>query len=311
MKTQPAKRSPSAGDRRAVPAKSNGTVAADTEPIRSDAVQRVPLAQVRDAAWQVAGPVPSIPGDVEPELLRSILGRSKNAMDAEQREKLLSLLCRPIGQRARMQKHWNGDPADIEATRILFGPVLAAEIMTAISFPKDTFGQTERYPFVETGIEYVKDTVARMQPRDELERMLIEQSLWLHARIARLSVQAAISTGEKSVRTLNEAADRATNAFRRHMQALKDYRSARRPKVFMPIRSAQIGNVAGQQVVNATGDSRNSFFRFLRSRGTKRNLHAIETPAVPAITAGTGSETGEHPTHAAVAADVRPDHRKR
>lgn len=310
MKTQPAKRSPSVCDRGAVAAKSGRTVAANTEPIRS-AVERVPLTQVRDAAWQVPEAAPSVPGDVEPELLRSILGRNKNAADREQREKFLSLLCRPIGQRGRMQKHWNGDPADIEATRILFGPVLAGEIMRAISSPKDTFEQTERYPFVETAIDYVKDTVERMHSRDELERMLIEQSLWLHARIARLSVQAANSTGEKSVRTLNEAADRATNAFRRHLLALKEYRSARRPKVFMPIRSAHIGNVAGQQIVNVSEGSRNRLFRFLRSCGTKRNLHAIETPAVPAITAGTGSETSEHPTHAAMAADVRADHPSR
>jgi hypothetical protein len=210
-----------------------------------------------------------------------------------------------------MQKHWNGDPDDIEATRTLFGPVLAGEIMAAIPYAKEAFEKTQWYPFLETAIDYVKDTVARMQPRDDLERMLVEQSLWLHARIARLSVQAARSTGESSVRILNEAADRASNTFRRHMQALKDYRTARRPKVFMPIRSAHIGNMAGQQVVNASRDSKNRFFRFLRSSGTKRNLDAIETPAVPADTAGTGSEAGEHPTHAAVAADVRSDHRKR
>jgi hypothetical protein len=311
MKTQPAKREPSARDRSAVSAQSGGTVAADTEPVRPGPVQRVPLTQVRDAAWQVPEREPSFEGGVEPELLRSILGRNKNAVDTEQREKLLNLLCWPIGQRGRMQKHWNGDPADIEATRILFGPVLAGEIMRAISPSKEAIGQTERYPFIDTAIDYVRDTVERMQPRDELERMLIEQSLWLHARIARLSVQAANSTGEKSVRTLSEAADRATNAFRRHMLALKEYRSARRPKVFMPIRSAHIGNVAGQQVVNASGGSRNRVFRFLRSCGTKRNLHAIDTPEIPAITAGTGSETGEHSAHAAVAADVRPDHASR
>ncbi|HSY52074.1 MAG TPA: hypothetical protein VLC46_24950 [Thermoanaerobaculia bacterium] len=308
MKTQPAKRSLSACE--VVAPKNGEAVAAHTEPIRSSAVQRVPLTQVRDAAWQVPEEEPSIEV-VEQDLLHRILSRKKNAADTEQREKLLGLLCRPIGQRGRMQKHWNGDPADIEATHILFGPVLAGEIMRAISPSKDAFGQTEKYPFIDTAIDYVKDTVARMQPRDELERMLIEQSLWLHARIARLSVQAANSTGEKSVRTLSEAADRATNAFRRHMQALKDYRSARKPKVFMPIRSAHIGNVAGQQVVNASGGSRNRFFRFLRSCGTKRNLHAIDTPAVPAITAGTGSEAGEHPTHEAVAADAGPDHTSR
>ena len=46
-------------------------------------------------------------------------------------------------------------------------------------------------------------------------------------------------------------------------------------------------------------------------RETIRNVHGIETPTAPAITAGTGGETGEHPTHAAVAADVRSDHGKR
>jgi hypothetical protein len=207
-----------------------------------------------------------------------------------------------------MQKHWNGDPADIEATRILFGPVLAGEIMRAISCSKEAFGQTERYPFIDTAIDYLKDTVERMQPRDELERMLIEQSLWLHTRIARLSVQAANSTGEKSVRILNEAADRATNTFRRHMLALKEYRSARRPKVFMPIRSAQIGNMAGQQVVNTAGSSRNGIFRFLRSQRTKRNCNAIDREAVPAIAPGTTGEAGEHQEGEAVAPDARSSH---
>src|SRR4051794_25771634 len=102
------------------------------EAIRAKTVTRVSLTQVRDAAWQVPEPTPSIEGTVEPELLRSILGRNKSVVDAEQRERLLDLLCRPINQRGRMQKHWNGDPADIEATRILFGPILAGEIMTAI-----------------------------------------------------------------------------------------------------------------------------------------------------------------------------------
>jgi hypothetical protein len=288
--------------------RTEGTVAPDTEPDRPGPVQRVSLKQVRDAAWQVPEKEPSFEGGVEPDLLRSILSRNKNEADTEQREKFLSLLCRPIGQRGRMQKHWNGDPADNEATRVLFGPVLAGEIMRAISCPKEAFGQTERYPFVDTAIDYVKDTVERMQPRDELERMLIEQSIWLHARVARLSVQAANSTGEKSVRIFNEATDRATNAFRRHMLALKEYRSARRPKVFMPIRSAHIANAAGQQIVNTAGSSPNGIFRFLRLRRTKRNWNAIDEEAVPAITPGATGEAGEHQEGEAVAPDARSDH---
>jgi hypothetical protein len=269
---------------------------------------RVPVTKVRNDAWQVPQPQAAFPAGVDPEALRNVLSGNKDEAARKRADGLLDILCRPVGQRARMQKHWNGDPDSIEATRILFGPVLAGEIMNAIAYPKEAFEKPQWYPFLETAIDYVKDVVQRMQPRDELERMLIEQSLWLHARVARLSVQAATTTYESKARILNEAADRASNTFRRHLLALKEYRSAQRPKVVMPIQSAHIANVAGQQVVNALGASRNRCFRFLHSRGTKRNMDAIEAQKVSAISSGTRSEASEHPMLAAVAANVRPDH---
>ncbi len=150
-----------------------------------------------------------------------------------------------------MQKHWNGDLSDIEATRMLFGPILAGEVLNAISYIKEAIEQPQWYPFLENAIDYVRDVLTQMQPRDPMERMLIEQSLWLHARLARLSVQAATATGEQSVRTLNEAAERVANTYRRHMQALKDYRSASWPKI-VAIGQA---NLANQQVVHPIGTS--------------------------------------------------------
>ena len=38
----------------------------------------------------------------------------------------------------------------------------------AISCPKVAFGQTERYPFVETAIDYIKDTVTRADLQSDI-----------------------------------------------------------------------------------------------------------------------------------------------
>jgi len=274
---------------------------------RVSGASRVRATKVRDDAWQVPQPEPTFPGEVDPASLRNVLSGNENDAARKRADGLLDVLCRPISQRGRMQKHWNGDPDCIEATRILFGPVLAGEIMNAIGYPQEAFEQPQWYPFLETAIDYVKDIVKRLQPSDDLERMLIEQSLWLHARVARLSVQAATSTYESKARTLNEAADRANNTFRRHLLALKEYRSAQKPKVVMPIQLAHIADT-GQQVVNALEACRNRFVRFLHSRGTKRNTDAIEAQKVSAISSGTRSEASEHPALAALAANVRSDH---
>src|SRR5262249_26906166 len=160
-------------------------------------------------------------------------------------------------------------------TRTLFGPVLAGEILNAIACIKEAVEQPQWYPFLETAIDFVRDTVEQMQPRDGMERMLVEQSLWLHARLARLSGQAARATGERDVRTLNEAADRVANTYRRHMQALKDYRTERRSRLFMGIGSAQIGNVIGQQKLDIVRLRRDRFRRFMVSRHMRGSANAI------------------------------------
>jgi hypothetical protein len=208
----------------------------------------VTVNHIRDVAWRVGEPVAQIEV-FDLETVANLLRRNQNNEDQETREKVLRLLCRPVSQRARMQKHWNGDLSDIEATRTLFGPILAGEVLNAISYIKEAIEQPQWYPFLENAIDYVRDVLTQMQPRDPMERMLIEQSLWLHARLVRLSVQAATATGEQNLRTLNEAAERVANTYRRHMQALKDYRSASWPK-FVAIGQA---NLANQQVVHPIG----------------------------------------------------------
>src|SRR5258708_395948 len=109
----------------------------------------VTLEQLRDAAWQVPLPAAGYVDGFETELLHAVLRGNENAQQIENRDELLRLLCRPTGQRARMQSGWNGDAKDIEATRTLFGPILASEIMRAVSYPKETFERTLWYPFIE------------------------------------------------------------------------------------------------------------------------------------------------------------------
>jgi hypothetical protein len=69
-------------------------------------------------------------------------------------------------------------------------------------------------------VEYVGNALAEMKPRDPLEQMLMVQALWAHARVARLSLVANQQTGLQQIRTINDAADRASNTFRRPMLAL-------------------------------------------------------------------------------------------
>ncbi len=74
-----------------------------------------------------------------------------------------------------------------------------------------------------------------------------KEALWAHARAARLSQLMADSSDINHTRTLSEAADRASNTFRRLMTALDEHR---RPsaKTSRPTTFAQT-NIAGQQII--------------------------------------------------------------
>lgn len=98
----------------------------------------------------------------------------------------------------------------------------------------------------EAHLAYVVDLINSIKPRDALEQMLLMQALWTHARLAHLSVLANQQTHTISVKTINEACDRAANTFRRQMLALSEYRSPKHGDTFMAIKQA---NVAQQQVI--------------------------------------------------------------
>jgi hypothetical protein len=292
-------RSPAMTNHDALPAK-------EDEPSQRGAGRaRMTIREIRDAAWNIETPLASTSCDGD--TVRRLVAANTTSEHVETRDRFLNLICRPLDQRERMRRHWKGDTSDIAAIRTLFGPVLAGEILNAIACIKEAVERPQWYPFLETAIDFVRDAVEQMQPSDAMERMLIEQSLWLHARVARLSVQAARATGERDVRILNEAADRVANTYRRHMQALRDYRSERRPRLYMGIGSAQIGNVIGQQTFGAVRSRRGRFHRFMVSRRVRGSTNAIDS-TLPAVTAGKDSQTGEHLASQAVASHPRADH---
>jgi hypothetical protein len=187
----------------------------------------------------------------------------------------------------------------------LHGAILTAVVYNDIGVVKDGSAV-----LASTVIDYLQNLIAKLAPRDPLEQMLIAQMIWLHARIARLSVMAANETNLQKARVLNEAVDRACNTFRRSMQAFAEYRQPRRHRTFMPIRNASIGNIAGRQVVHG-----GSAFERLKNlsagrRGTKRNgaQDAIEATTVPTIGDGTGSPQSSDSTDEAVGADAGAHH---
>ncbi len=86
-----------------------------------------------------------------------------------------------------------------------------------------------------------------MAPRDALEEMLVVQALLAHVRVLHLTKLSGSQTDLKSIQTVNEYADRASNTFRRLMLALAEYRKPPRAgDTFTAIKQA---NIANQQVV--------------------------------------------------------------
>ncbi len=132
----------------------------------------------------------------------------------------------------------------------LHGGVLAGGIYAGMvrKMIEQTWGKSDGLTneTIATAVQHGVDVDNSMKPRDALEKMLIEQALWTHARIAHLNDLAVGQQDRDALRIVNEAADRATNSFRRHMLALAEYRKPPRSDVFTAIKQANIG---GQQVI--------------------------------------------------------------
>jgi hypothetical protein len=83
-----------------------------------------------------------------------------------------------------------------------------------------------------------------MQPKDAVEKMLIQQIALTHARVIKLSARSLIQKNERWYRTISESYDRAVNTFRRLALTLKQYRETPKAKI-----TAVQTNIANQQIV--------------------------------------------------------------
>jgi len=103
--------------------------------------------------------------------------------------------------------------------------------------------------------------LAEADPNDAIESMLIQQAVWLHARLGHLSHFAAIQTKHRPMKMMHEAADRLAGACRRHLMALAEYRDPGRRR-FTAVKQA---NFAQQILVGPR-----------RKRGRPRKKPKIE-----------------------------------
>lgn len=100
--------------------------------------------------------------------------------------------------------------------------------------------------YEETALDYASDFIDRVGPQNPLEAILAEELLWSHTRAATLSIRSCRETSPQRIRTINQAADGASNTSRKLVRALTDCRRPRRGgDTFI-----QQANVAGQQVVH-------------------------------------------------------------
>lgn len=121
--------------------------------------------------------------------------------------------------------------------------------------------------FQATGINHVKSVLQSMQCRDPMEDMLVQQALWTHARVAKLTILAKDQTQLYEIRILHEACNKASNTYRRLMLALAEKRRPKRSDAFVAIKQA---NLAQQQVVQNSDVSSTQNQKYLQT-----NLDAI------------------------------------
>jgi hypothetical protein len=129
----------------------------------------------------------------------------------------------------------------IEGLRDFYGAVIPAVVLN------DTLSVTGGNAIIAaTAIAHVADVLEQMAPRDPLERMLIQQTLVTHARIATLSQEVGLQRDPEMYRIMSESLDRASNVFRRQMLAFQIYRGGQPQAPEKPMKQT---NIAGQMVV--------------------------------------------------------------
>ena len=87
--------------------------------------------------------------------------------------------------------------------------------------------------------------IKELGARDGIEKLMLDQILWLHGRLARLTLLSCRRKKLEEAEGYHAAADRLTDTLRRHMAAFASYRYPER-KRFVAVNRA---NIAEQQIV--------------------------------------------------------------
>src|SRR4051795_10371306 len=107
----------------------------------------------------------------------------------------------------------------VDYNRAIAGAVFATNLRKIV----DEGGEVDAM-----GSVYAADLIQRFQPRDSVEEMLVAQMVVTHGRMLYLSAYAGGQQNLKWAQLMHDAADRASNTFRRLVLALADYRNPRR-----------------------------------------------------------------------------------
>ncbi|MGD1277547.1 MAG: hypothetical protein ABR964_10020 [Tepidisphaeraceae bacterium] len=148
-----------------------------------------------------------------------------------------------------------------------------------------------------------KAFLKQVGPRDPLEQVLAEQILWMHATMANLSHFAAMQKRGRWFKVYHAARDRLSNACRKHIMALAEYRRPRRSS-FTAVHQA---NIAQQQIVTTAqplASSTDGRQKSLESGEAyvdcKRALPSQGQTPLPLERAGAVREARAHPADPAV-----------
>ena len=92
--------------------------------------------------------------------------------------------------------------------------------------------------------------------KDPIERMLVEQMILLHYRLATLQVEAAEVRGSELVKAYNGALARLLGEFRRLTLALRMYRAPVSAKAFTVVHQQNVATAGGNQQVEYSQDGK-------------------------------------------------------
>ena len=160
------------------------------------------------------------------------------------------------------------------------------------------------HEIASTTVLHVRDTLQRINAADPMEEMLVGQALMTHARIVRLNHFMADATDIEQIKVLCEAADRASNTYRRQMAALGEYRHPKATPQFNQT------NIASQQVIqNHVGQKEKSTNEQGLADANEHEPTPNPQAAIPTHAGGATITTASREEESALEAVHRPEDR--